>query len=74
MENTNNEIDLLAIPAQRLQLSAISLRANLMQAHERFKAGDEALYITFSEQKGRFNTRIYGILTPSMIDKAYLPE
>jgi len=74
MENTDNEIDLLAIPAQRLQLSAISLRANLMQAYERFKAGDEALYITFREQKGHFNTRIYGILTPSMIDKAYLPE
>lgn len=73
-EEEYDEIDLLSIPADRLQLSAISLRANLMQAHERFRAGEEAFYVVFSEKRGSDNSRIYGVLTPAMIDKAYLPE
>jgi hypothetical protein len=64
-------IDLIDIPAKRLNLSPISIQANLQQAHEKLTQGEEALYVVFKEEQAEKNTRIYGILTKAMIEKAY---
>ncbi len=76
-KNTNienleeHEINFLEIPANRLQLSPISLQANLQQAHEKFEKGAEALYVVFNEAKADKHSRIYGIITKSMVDDSY---
>ncbi len=71
-ESSGSEaIDLLNIPAERLQTGAINLQANCQEAYEQLKSGvDEVLYV---ERPIRFgNQRIYGVLTKSMVEKAYL--
>jgi H+/Cl- antiporter ClcA len=75
-DQVNNEhiIDLLEIPAKRLQLSPISLQANLQQAHEKFEQGAEALYVVFDEEQGADSSRIYGIVTEDMVEGAYKPK
>jgi hypothetical protein len=65
------EFDLFEIPANRLQLSPISLQSNLQQAHEKFQQGAEALYVVFNEQQAENSSRIYGIITKSMVDASY---
>lgn len=65
------EIDLIEIPANRLQLSPISLQANLQQAHEKFQQGAEALYVVFNEKQAEDSSRIYGIITKTMVDASY---
>ena len=65
------EFDLFEIPANRMQLSPISLQANLQQAHEKFLQGAEALYVVFNEQQAENSSRIYGIITKSMVDASY---
>ncbi len=70
IQNTNL-IDLIEIPAKRLNLSPISIQANLQQAHEKITQGAEALYVVFKEDQAEKSTRIYGILTKEMIEKAY---
>jgi hypothetical protein len=71
LEGDNSAIYLLEIPAKRLQLSAISLQANLQQAHERFEHDAEALYVVFNEELGDKNSRIYGVITEDMVEGAY---
>ena len=66
-----HEIDLIEIPANRLQLSPISLQANLQQAHEKFEQGAEALYVVFNEAQTNNSSRVYGIITKAMVDASY---
>lgn len=66
-------IDLLEIPADRLQLSPISLQSNLQQAHDKFEQGAEALYVVFNEKLAGESSKIYGIITENMVEKAYKP-
>jgi len=73
-EEDDHLIDLLEIPAKRLQLSPISLQANLQQAHEKFEQGAEALYVVFNEALGDESSRIYGIITEDMVEQAYKPK
>ncbi len=73
-ENELGEIDLLEIPAKRLQPSPISLQANLQQAHDKFEEDREVLYVVFNENQVDDNTRIYGIITEEMIERAYKPK
>ena len=73
-EQEYNDIDLLEIPAKRLQLSPISLQANLQQAHDKFEQGAEALYVVFNEALSDENSRVYGIITKNMIEQAYKPK
>lgn len=65
------EIDLIEIPANRMQLDPISLQQNLHQAHIKFKNGSEALYVVFKEENASNKSRIYGILVPDMVTEAY---
>ncbi len=67
-------INLLEIPAKRLHLTPISLQANLIQAHEAFVNGAEALYVVFQEDKVTEDSRIYGIITKQIIEDAYVPK
>jgi len=73
-DEQETRINLLEIPAKRLHLSLISLRENLMQAHELFEHGAEALYVVFQKSQATKNTPIYGILTREMVEEAYLPK
>jgi hypothetical protein len=75
-DQADNEriIDLLEIPAKRLQLSPISLQANLQQAHEKFEQDAEALYVIFDEKQSDSGSRIYGIITEDMVEGAYKPK
>ena len=68
------EIDLLEIPAHRLQLSPISLQSNLQQAQEKFEQGAEALYVVFDEELAEESTFIYGIITQDIVESAYNPK
>lgn len=71
VEEQVETIDLVAIPAKRLQLSPISLQSTLYQAHEKFTSGEEALCVVFNESKGTENAIIYGIITPNMVESVY---
>jgi H+/Cl- antiporter ClcA len=64
------EIDLLAIPAKRLQLVSVNLQATLQQALELLdeKKG-EALYVESGTVPGL--KRIYGVLTRQTLESAY---
>ena len=66
-----DEIDLIEIPAQRLQVDPISLQSNLLEAHIKFKNGAESLCVVFKENKVDEKSRIYGILLPDMVTAAY---
>ena len=70
-EQPQDDFDLLEIPANRLQLSPISLQANLQQAHEKFQQGAEALYIVFNEKEAGESSRIYGVITEEMVEESY---
>lgn len=60
-------VELNNIPATRLQLAPISVRASLQDAlDELSKTGAEALYL-----QGRTDGYIYGIITRERIEKAY---
>ena len=69
-----DNLDLLEIPAHRLQLSPISLQSNLQQAHEKFEQGAEALYVVFDEALAENSKHIYGIITQDIVDSAYKPK
>jgi len=65
-----DEIDLMKIPAQRLQLAPIHLQATLQEAREALdKSGAEALYVERMTAPGI--RRIYGLLTRDTIASAY---
>ncbi len=66
----NNEIDLMDIPAKRLQVSCIDLRATVDLAREHFiEEGVEALCI--SSNIGPDIMRVYGILTKEKFKSSY---
>jgi H+/Cl- antiporter ClcA len=66
----NNEIDLMNIPAKRLQASCIDLRATADAAREHFiKEGVEALCI--SSTIGPDIMRVYGIITKEKFKSSY---
>jgi len=69
-----DEINLLEIPAKRLQLSPISLQANLMQAHEYFEEGAEALFVVYQKSSVNADSRVYGVLTEEAVEAAYRPK
>lgn len=73
-EEALDELDLIGIPAQRLQLSPISLQFNLQQAHDKFEQGAEALYVVFNEEQAEDSPRIYGVITEAMVEAAYKPK
>jgi len=66
-----NEIDLINIPGGRLHIDPISLQKNLYEAHQKFEAGSEALFVVFKEDEATDQSRIYGILVPEMVAAAY---
>jgi hypothetical protein len=64
------EVDLLQIPARRLQLAPIYLQASLQEAQEKMeKEGAEALYVQQMTAPGI--RRIYGVLTRETVESAY---
>ncbi len=73
-EEQEQDINLLEIPAKRLHLTPISLQANLLEAHQAFVNGAEALHVVFQQEKERSSGRIYGIVTKQMIEEAYVPK
>lgn len=66
-----DKFNLLEIPANRMQLSPLSLRANLQQAHEKFINGAEVLFVVFNEKMAQDGSRVYGIITKAMVDASY---
>ncbi len=69
-EGAENELDLLAIPARRFQVTNISELATLQEAMEKLQeSGAEALYV---ERIGRHRSiTVQGILTREQIESAY---
>ncbi len=63
-------IDLLAMPARRLEVETIGLQANLQEARAAFDAhAVDALVVRRMTAPGIF--RVYGILTPDILERAY---
>ncbi len=63
-------IDLMQIPAQRMQLARIHLQASLQEALSTFEeSAAEALVVERMTAPGIF--RVYGILLPETVDKSY---
>ncbi|MCB1774871.1 MAG: chloride channel protein [Gammaproteobacteria bacterium] len=63
-------IDLLSIPAQRLDAATIELQANLHEAWEAFREhGVGALVVRRMTAPGIY--RLYGVLTPGRVEKTY---
>lgn len=64
------EIDLLRIPAKRLDTSSVEIVATLQEAHERMLAHDcEVLFITGAH--GATRNRVYGVITREHIEGSY---
>lgn len=69
-DSTETEINLLEIPAERLQASAINIQASLEEALEVLEHSiAEALYVERSIAPGI--QHVYGILTRKQIESAY---
>jgi H+/Cl- antiporter ClcA len=69
-ETEDKEINLLEIPAQRMELAAINSRATLQEALELLDEKHlEALYVLRPGSSGI--TRIYGIITRRDIERSY---
>lgn len=67
----DNDIDLLALPAQRLQATPIELRATLKEAVSALRrAGAEALCVVQTNAPGM--RRYYGVVTRQDIDSQYM--
>jgi H+/Cl- antiporter ClcA len=63
-------IDLLSIPARRLDAATIELRANLQEAWEMFRdTRVEALVVRRMTAPGIY--RLYGVLTPNRVESTY---
>ncbi|MFM1892547.1 MAG: hypothetical protein RLZ44_1624, partial [Pseudomonadota bacterium] len=70
VEEQGEAIDLLEIPAQRLQVAPVHLQETLQQALDRLQhTGVEALYVQRMTAPGI--TRIYGVLTRAMLESTY---
>jgi hypothetical protein len=64
------QVDLLKIPAQRLNVSAIHLQATLQEAFEKLESASvEALYVERLTAPG--NRQICGVLTREAVESAY---
>jgi chloride channel protein, CIC family len=64
------ELDLLAIPAQRSQVTGVLLQATLQEALERLNAtGAEAVYVSDDALPGF--EHVYGVLTRERIERSY---
>ncbi len=75
-EETEDAIDLLAIPAQRYELGTINPRANLYEAYEKMKEQNlQALYVEADPSQLYSETspsqRILGVITQENIDNFY---
>lgn len=69
-DDDGDSVDLLAIPAQRLQAATIGLQANLQEASRALARGSvEALVVKRRTAAGIH--RVYGALTPEMVEGAY---
>jgi H+/Cl- antiporter ClcA len=66
----DDPIDLLAIPAQRLQAATIGLQANLHEAAEAL-AQDTVEALVVKRRTAAGTHRVYGALTPEMVENAY---
>ena len=63
-------IDLISIPAQRLDAKTIELQANLHEAWEVFREGGvEAIVVRRMTAPGIY--RLYGVLTPNRVESTY---
>lgn len=63
-------VDLMSLPGNRFQASAIDFQATLQEARERIRdSGSEALYVTRTTVPGL--PRVYGVLTSSDIEDSY---
>jgi H+/Cl- antiporter ClcA len=64
------QIDLMAIPAERLQVESLPLHANLEEAWQMFEqTAAEALLV---KRRGRRNAdRVYGLVTPDIVERSY---
>jgi len=66
----NPEMDLLRIPAKRLDTAAITIIATLQEAHEKMHSEHcNVLYITGAH--GASKKRIYGVITREHIESSY---
>ncbi|MCU0833280.1 MAG: chloride channel protein [Chromatiaceae bacterium] len=66
------ELDLHEIPGTRLQTTPVDMQATLKEAEETIAdSGAEALYVVSRSVPGL--TRVYGVLTPEDIRRAYRP-
>lgn len=64
------DIDLLSIPAERLDLAATDVLASVQDARQTLDhSGKQALYVTGGHGAGR--DKIYGVVTREEIDRAY---
>jgi len=64
------QVDLLQIPAQRLDEAAIHLQATLQEAFEKLESASvEAVYVERLTANGV--RRIYGVLTREAVESAY---
>jgi H+/Cl- antiporter ClcA len=69
-DNDDPDIDLLAIPADRLQTATIPLQSTLLEALQALEsASAEILIVTRSHQQQQ--GQIHGVLTRSRIEEAY---
>jgi H+/Cl- antiporter ClcA len=63
-------IDLMAIPAQRWQVASIGLQANLQEAADALNQPEVEALVVERRTSAGFQ-RVYGILTPAMVESAY---
>ena len=70
-ESTEHKnIDLLSIPAKRLDTESITIVATLQEAHEKMQSKQcEVLYITGAH--GAAKQRVYGVITREHIESSY---
>ncbi len=69
-DTAREEIDLLEIPAARLEVKPVDFQSTLLEALDILKSGEsQALYVTRNTIPGL--SRIYGILTREDIDRSY---
>ena len=70
-DNAVDEIDLMQIPAKRMQISQIDLRATLAKAREIFnQETSEALCVThWNKNASRY---VYGVLTREQFEQSYM--
>ncbi len=70
-DNAADEIDLMQIPAKRMQISQIDLRATLAKARETFnQETSEALCVThWNKNASRY---VYGVLTREQFEQLYM--